>query len=274
MSLITMPTIRPARDVRRALQKAATALTREEARYLVDAYYQMQKSRIETTNRISAAERGDQPPMEVLEWLAEQLNILENEVKRQLKAFANATTVGRWAMSICGVGPVISAGLLAHIDIEQAPTVGHIWAFAGLDPTRKWEKGQKRPYNAHLKTLCWKIGESFVKVSGNEKDIYGKVYLRRKEYERRRNDNGEYANQAAAILERKPNHKQAAIYRQGKLPDGHIHARAKRYAVKLFLAHWHHVAYEVRYGTPPPKPYILEHGKHADFIAPPNWPME
>ena len=37
-----------------------------------------------------------------------------------------------------GIGPVIAAGLLANIDIKQAPTVGHIWRFAGLDPTNKW----------------------------------------------------------------------------------------------------------------------------------------
>jgi len=269
--MTTMPTVRPTRDIRKALREAAAALTREEARYLVDAYYQMQKSRIETTNRMSAAERGDDPPMDVLSWLGGQLAILENEVKGQLQAFAAAVPVGEWSMSICGIGPVISAGLLAHIDIEEAPTVGHIWAFAGLDPTRKWERGQKRPHNARLKTLCWKIGESFVKVSANEKDIYGQVYLQRKVYEQARNEAGELADQAAAVLERHPTHKQAATYKQGRLPDGHIHARAKRYAVKLFLAHWQHVAYESHHGTTPPKPYVIEHGGHADFVGPPNW---
>ena len=269
----TMPTVRPTRDIRKALQEAAAALTREEARYLVDAYYQMQKSRIETGNRMSAGERGDEPPMEVLTWLDDQLSILENEVKWQLRAFAEATPVGEWAMSICGIGPVISAGLLAHIDIEKAPTVGHVWAFAGLDPTRKWEKGQKRPHNARLKTLCWKIGESFVKVSGNEKDVYGQVYLQRKADEQARNEGGVYADQAAAVIKRTPTHKQAATYKKGKLSDNHIHMRAMRYSVKLFLAHFHHVAYESHYGTPPPKPYVIEHGGHTKFIGPPNWPM-
>ena len=31
-----------------------------------------------------------------------------------------------------------------------------------------------------LKELCWKIGESFVKVKGNPADIYGKIYEERK----------------------------------------------------------------------------------------------
>jgi hypothetical protein len=40
--------------------------------------------------------------------------------------------------SIKGIGPVIAAGLLANIDITKAPTAGHIWRFAGLDPSSKW----------------------------------------------------------------------------------------------------------------------------------------
>ena len=64
-------------------------------------------------------------------------------------------------------------------------------------------------------------------------------------------------------------------YLEGKLPPARIHLRAKRWAVKLFLAHYHHVLYESTHGTPPPKPYILAKDPelHTHFIAPPNWPM-
>jgi hypothetical protein len=44
--------------------------------------------------------------------------------------------------------------LLARIDIVKAPTAGHIWRYAGLDPTVRWNKGEKRPWNAGLKVLC------------------------------------------------------------------------------------------------------------------------
>jgi hypothetical protein len=218
-----------------------------------------------------------------------------------LAKYADSRVAGVWAQSICGIGPVIAAGLLAHIDLqpwvcmnekakinctEDAPcspacgkqimyTVGHIWRFAGLDPTQKWEPKTRRPWNASLKTLCWKIGESFVKVSTNEKDIYGRVYLERKEYEQKKNLAGDYKEQAAAGAARVSKKTESyKSYIQGLLPDGHIHSRAKRYAVKLFLAHFHHVAYEVKFGTPPKKPYIIEHGGHTHYIAPPNWPMK
>ena len=122
-------------------------------------------------------------------------------------------------------------------------------SLAGLDPTVTWDKGEKRPWNAKLKTLCWKIGESFVKVSGRDNDIYGHVYTERKALEIQRNDAGEYSEQAAAALAHKRYGQETiarAWYEQGKLPPAHIHARAKRYAVKLYLAHWQHVAYEAQ----------------------------
>lgn len=88
---------------------------------------------------------------------------------------------------------------------------------------------------------------------------------------------GQFADQAARSLEEKKFRADTVArqwYEQGKLPPARIHIRAQRYAVKLFLAHWHHVAYEVRYGAPPPKPYIIEHdAAHTHFKAPPNWPM-
>ncbi len=257
-------------DIIQPLKDEAARMDREQARYLVDAYYQVQDYRKAANNQWNADDYEDDAPLPIVAWLAGRMEAIENDLKKLLESYAQANPVGRWAMSIMGIGPVISAGLLAHIDITQAPTVGHIWSYAGLDPTAKWGRGEKRPHNARLKTLCWKIGESFVKVCNRDGDIYGQVIQERKAYEQEKNEAGEYAEQAAAMLERTPNHKQKDIYAEGKLPDGHIHMRAKRYAVKLFLAHWHHAAYIDYYGGPPAKPYILSHGDHAHFIEPPN----
>jgi hypothetical protein len=169
---------------------------------------------------------------------------------------------------------VLSAGLLAHIDITKAPTVGHIWRFAGLDPTAVWMKGEKRPHNAALKLVCWKIGESFVKTCNNDKDVYGHILMERKAWETAKNENGDYEAQALDKAEKCPTHKQVKIYKAGMLPAGHILSRAKRYSTKLFLSHWHAVAYEVQFGEKPPKPYVVEHLGHAHIISPPNWPTE
>lgn len=134
----------------------------------------------------------------------------------------------------------------------------------------------RRPWNAGLKVLCWKIGESFVKVSTNEADYYGKYYLKRKAEETIKNERGDYAELAQQILAAKRFGRETEAYKayiQGRLPAGHIHARAKRYAVKLFLSHWHAVNYEIVHGKPAPTPWVIEFGGHKDYIKPPNWPM-
>lgn len=259
----------------RDLREAAACLTPREARYLVDAYYTVQEYRISARNQARALAEAGEPNL-LVTWLADQMEVLEQQIRRVMDRWTDEHVPGRWAKSIVGIGPVIAAGLLAHIDVHKAKTAGQVWRFAGLDPTCEWKPGEKRPWNARLKVLCWKIGESFVKVSGHPHDIYGKVYLARKQLEQQRNEQGLYAEQARRILESKRIGKDTEAYRwysRGMLPPGHIHARAKRYAVKLFLAHYHHVAYESTFGTPPPKPYVIEHLGHIHFIAPPNWPM-
>lgn len=267
----TIPIARLSKDLR----ESAALLTSDQARYLVDLYYQLQEDRIRSAHQVRQAGKAGEPAA-ITEWFAEQSRLLENDAKKALDVYSSAQEPGRWAKSITGIGPVLAAGLLAHIDIERAPTVGHIWSFAGLNPTSTWSKGEKRPWNARLKTLCWKIGESFVKVQNLDSDTYGKVYAERKALEIARNERGDFAEQARASLEGKNYGKDTtarASYELGQLPPARIHLRAERYAVKLFLAHFHHVAYESRFGEPPPKPYIIEHGGHTHYIAPPNWPM-
>jgi hypothetical protein len=270
---IATPPLEAVTRLTKDLNQAAVGLTIPEVRYLVDAYYKHQDDRKAAANQAAALGRSGEPH-DVINWLAQQNEHLEGQVKRALTTWCAQQPICQWSMSIVGIGPVISAGLAAHIDIRKAPTAGHIWRFAGLDPTVSWGKGEKRPWNAALKVLCWKIGESFVKVSNNPADVYGKVYVSRKEDEAGRNERGEYAEIAAGILTAKKIGKETDAYKaysQGKLPPGHIHARAKRYAVKLFLSHFHHVAYEITFDTPPPKPYIIQHGGHVHFMAPPNW---
>lgn len=265
--------LNPIEKLTKDLRNAAVTLGDDEARFLVDAYYQMQANRIVADNQIRSVEKSETPePHAVLNWLSDQNTTLENQIKGALERYAKSHIAGPWLFSVCGIGPVLAAGLVAHIEIEKAPTVGHIWRFAGLDPTSKWEKGEKRPWNASLKTLCWKIGESFVKVSGNDKDYYGKIYKARKESEIAKNEAGDFAEQAAAVLAAKKIGKSTdayAAYSIGKLPPAHIHARAKRYAVKLFLAHLHEVWYKAHFGTMPPKPYAIAILGHAHQIPPP-----
>ena len=60
-----------------------------------------------------------------------------------------------------------------------------------------------------------------------------------------------------------------AVRSQVELPPAQLHRRAVRWAVKLFLAHYHEVSYLASYGAPPPLPYIIERG-HAHKIERPE----
>jgi Transposase IS116/IS110/IS902 family len=257
----------------RDLKNAAKSLSLDEARFLVDNYYSLQKSRITAGNQIQALEKAtSEEPHETIDWFNVQARVLEENVKRALDRWTDSHPVGQWAKSIVGIGPVLSAGLLAHIDITRCPTAGHIWSFAGLNPEQKWEKGGRRPWNAELRAICWRIGESFVKFSGNPRDFYGKIWRERKELEVQRNEAGLFKARAEESLSVRKYGKDTDAYKwliQGKLPPAHIHARAKRYAVKLFLAHYHEVAYKLHYGVDPPLPYPIAHLGHVHKIAVP-----
>lgn len=327
----------PLAKLSRDVKLSAKLLSPSQARWLVDAYYQLQDYRKRAGNQNRAmGESGE--PHEVVQFVFAQMESLENSVRRALGAWADSQVPGIWAQTICGIGPVLSAGFLAHLDIEQAPTVGHFWRFAGQDSSnqwlgkdkaaalvketlngaktvttdhvaqiavatnrkaervRAWDAGQRklvtdmdamtpaslaaglarRPWNARLKVLCWLAGESFVKVSNNPQDIYGHIYAERKAEEQERNERREYAEQAARILTEKRIGKDTEAYKhysEGRLPPAHIHARAKRKAVKIFLAHLHHVMYESHFGKPPPFPYVISHLGHAHYLQPPNWPL-
>lgn len=145
------------------------------------------------------------------------------------------------------------------------------------------------PWNKGLKTLCWKVGQSFLKFSGQDECFYGGLYLKRKAFEVAQNEAGAFSDQAARIIATKKfkakpredvgeaaeeDFKRAVEwYRQGKLPPAHLEARAERWTVKVFLAHFHQVAFFCAYGEVPPKPWILDIGGHDKEIKCPNWAL-
>lgn len=317
------------------LIKASNTLGRAECRYLVDLYYALQGFRISTNNQIRSIVKSEvDEPHETIKFFASQFELLENEIKKALKAYVQQQEIGKWLMSITGIGEVISAGLIANLDIEKAQTAGAFWRFCGLDPTIEWlgkERATKLieevvgtkkeydvedfaklavasnwgfdgfveyfkkldkngkpikptktnlvkllsrvPYNQKMHSLMYKIGESFVKVQNNENDIYGKIFAQRKAIERAKNENLEYAEQAKAKLERYKIGKDTEAYKfysQGMLPPAHIHARARRYAVKIFISHLFDVWYRLHYNQEPPKPFAIGILNHVHIIEPPN----
>lgn len=186
----------------RDLKKASATMSLQEIRYLVDGYYMLQEYRKAAGNQLRALTKSGEPH-EVLQWLFAQAETLEEQIKKSLDSWTKGQDVGQWLQSIVGIGPVLAAGLMAHTMPgmgAEGYSASNLFRFAGLDPTCKWEKGQKRPWNARLKTLCWLMGDSFVKQSARENAVYGQLYYKRKFYEEKKNFNGDYADQAQVSL--------------------------------------------------------------------------
>jgi hypothetical protein len=246
--------------INRILKKIAKSfkLSSGEISDAVELYYDAQKLRLMHGNK----ERSEAPD-QLVEWLARWLRLGENVILGKLKSWIQseeAPAEARWAYEQIGIGPVIAAGLAAHIDVTRAQSISAVWKFAGQAPgfDRK-VKGIKLPYNARLKTLCWKLGESFVKVSGKEGATYGKLYAEYKAEELAKNARGANASSARNELAKKKIRDGATkrLLESGKLTDGHVHARAKRRAVKLFLSHYWTIGREAR-GLPVRAPYATQ----------------
>lgn len=261
---------RLARDVR----ELSVGLDASSTRKLVDAYYTLQENRMAFGKQAKDLEKQGSPN-DLVSYLSANLYIMERSLKYPLQQFASQSVAGAWALEQYGIGPVLSAGLVAYIDITKAPTAGSVWRYAGLDPTITWEKGHKRPYNAQLKTLCWKIGQSFMKFSGKEECFYGQLYRQDKARRIAKNEAGDYADYAKHMLSSKSYGRNPTrdTLESGKLSDGQIDAQARRYAVKIFLSHYHAVAYQDHHHKPAPTPYIIAHGDHVHEIAIPHNPF-
>jgi len=341
----------PIQRLTRDLRKGAATLGDTEARFLVDAYYIMQENRKRAAGQERALNASGEPH-EIITWLKAQNATMEQQIKAALDVYTTHHMMGGWMRQVYGIGPVIAAGLLAHIKIERAPTVGHIYSYAGIagpvtetplkraiyrvayrEPVpdgvipvlrlkgtpdqatflypdghehayfqvvidtdaphpeiasstpqvigvdrsvraysgnRPWTKGEKRPWNAGFKTLCWKAGHSFMMFSNDEKCFYGKLYRNRKEREVNKNDRGEFAEVAARRVDTVGKSTDAyAAYSKGILPPAHIDAMARRFTVKIFLSHLHDEWYYRFHGKPAPAPFAIAQLGHAHFIPSP-----
>lgn len=126
------------------------------------------------------------------------------------------------------------------------------------------------PFNRPLKTLMWKVGDSFVKLGSKEDSFYSTFYRNRKAEEIFRNERGDRAELARKTLMKMPNHAQKAVYAEGKLPDGRVDLMARRATEKLFLSHLHELWWKVTHGwEEPPKPFSISVLGHAHYIRPP-----
>lgn len=260
----------------------ARSFTRDQALAMVRLYRSIQKARVAQSNRLSARERRTalSSAGHIGELLRNDLNKIENQAGRALKAYAESQLLGRWCMTIRGISFTTAAQLLAYIDFNRAKWVGCIYNFAGLNPKQVWEEGEKRPYNPAVKSLCWLIGENLKRGSNAPDSFYGPIYRKRKKLEVERNEAGMYAKFAEQYLQdafkrrRRISEDQRKCWSEGKLQKVGVDRRACRYTTKIFLSHFHQVGRAMLFGEEV-LPWVFVYGDHdmGSYIPPPNWPF-
>jgi hypothetical protein len=112
-------------------------------------------------------------------------------------------------------------------------------------------------YNPMVKRIVISAGNCFIK----HPSMYHDLYTMRKIYETNINENGGYKKRAKRQFERynyQPGTGAYDCYSQGRLPESHIIGSAKRYAVKIFLAHYFMVDWYIKYDEAPPDCYALD----------------
>lgn len=123
--------------------------SKEEARYLEDIYYQMQRKRIVIENQLRALRQGFDTEVEnhevgskngkFLEWYLYNIGLLESQIKKALEKFSDSNYLTKWAKANIGIGPVISTCLVANLELKENTHASSWWDYCGLNNNnRPW----------------------------------------------------------------------------------------------------------------------------------------
>ncbi len=231
-------------------------------RVLVETYYDVQDQRIRGAHRIRQYTEITDTPERMLEgWhdeIDKRMSSSEGYLQRRVQKLLDDEPLWRdWLVDVRGIGPCLAGGIMAWLDPAKAPHRSSFWKYAGLSvqdgEQEKRKRGQKIQYVPKLKTLSWKIGESFIKQTKPHPSEYRRLYERFRIK----------VNNQTCSREHIIDGKKVECF------DAHKYAKAKRLTVKIFLAHVWEVWRRME-GLPVEDPYPMAHKGHSmnDYIPP------
>lgn len=226
----------------------------------------IQKNRIAFQHRVTAIEQGrdhaDPVTYDMLIRYRDRFEALEAELDDDITGIAKTMPIIDKMVHVKGLGFMLSAKLVAMIDIERCITVSSLWRFAGfgvvpycpeceaylevqlekcpeckgdtINKAERLRKGEKAHYNTRLKTYCWQVGSSFLKSSSPYRNVYDKA---REKYESR-----------------------------DGWSDLRKHRAAMRIMIKLFLQHFW-LYWRTLEGLPTSEPFIIGKNGHSTYIS-------
>ena len=191
--------------------------------------------------------------IEKLYGISKETSKTEERYKILMSEYLNNEELwNKWLIKIKGISSVLGSNLIKNFGYcETYQYVSSLWRHCGFDPdgAKGRKKGEKIHYNPKLKTLCWKIGDSFVK---QRTQPYRKIY----------------DNEKIRQLKLMENEAENA-------PKNKLHAdlRARRKMVKIFLQHYYLVGRTLK-KIAVTKPYPHDKMGHKHFIPPPHCPFD
>ena len=230
-------------------------------RELVEAYYDIQDVRMQTSNRVQnrASKEILEPKTanEISDLLAATLKPLESNLQtRIMKEVKNHVAWEGFLSKVYGIGPCLAGGIISWIgDVKRFETVSKLWRYFGLavinGKSERLKAGEKIHYNPKCKILAWKVGQSFVKVGKAYRGLYdNKVAF----YKAKGGCGGEHEREG----------EEGKRVKKPCVETGHIHNMAIRAVVKIFLQHvwcsWREIE-----GLPVTEPYPIAKLGHTTY---------
>ena len=239
--------------------------------FLVNRFYATQKERLALGEQIGAIVRKAKEEGLTEEQIAQHTEKMSSFFSRYLaleeelggfieKDIKVEPMWKEFLKGVKGIGPLLGASLLVLIDIEKGEHISSLWKYAGLDVAedgrgRTKEKEHLVPrqyknkkgeivdtvgitYNPTLKTVCWKIGEQFIKC---RKSKYRNIYDTSKEFYKKK-----FPDEVKV--------KEKGKKTRTKYNKLHIHNMARRRMVKAFLSDFW-VAWREHDGLPTSVPF-------------------
>jgi hypothetical protein len=148
---------------------------------------QIQKARIQFSNRIFALESGNDHATKA-EWETCQKYLdvfqkLEEKITQDIRLTVRDEAIFNKMKGVVGIGEILAAKLIAMIEIERCNTISSLWRYAGFgvidQKAEKRIRGEPMHYNMRLKAACWLVGTSFLRCG--KKSPYASLYYERKE---------------------------------------------------------------------------------------------
>lgn len=184
-----------------------------------------------------------------------------------------------WLEKIRGISSVLGSNLLKNFGYcENYEYVSSLWRHTGFDPdgAKGRKKGETISYNPKLKTLVWKIGDSFMK---QRTQPYRRIYDSEKIRQLKLLENAikKMSEDEKKKWKKLSKKKDARSFLDGFNPFAPVSLlnadfRARRKMVKIFLQHYWIIGRQIK-ELPITKPYPIDKMGHTHYIEPPFNPF-